>query len=79
MKSDVSGTRSAGRTCPQVQCLLRTYTTLMKGALRSYETPVNLHWVVRQHIPEQWYTTFCVRVPPSIISLQLRAPKVAGV
>jgi hypothetical protein len=28
---------------------------------------------------KQWYSTFFVRVPPDIISLQLRTPKVVGV
>jgi hypothetical protein len=28
---------------------------------------------------EQWYSTFFVRVPPDIISLQLCTPKVVGV
>jgi hypothetical protein len=27
---------------------------------------------------EQWYSTFFVRVPPDIISLQLYTPKVVG-
>jgi hypothetical protein len=28
---------------------------------------------------DQWYSTFFVRVPPDIISLQLSTPKVVGV
>jgi hypothetical protein len=28
---------------------------------------------------DQWYSTFFVRVPPDIISLQLCTPKVVGV
>jgi hypothetical protein len=28
---------------------------------------------------DQWYSTFFVRVPPDIISLQLYTPKVVGV
>jgi hypothetical protein len=27
----------------------------------------------------QWYSTFFVRVPPNVISLQLRTPKVVGI
>jgi hypothetical protein len=34
--------------------------------------------VEKTRILDQWYSTFFVRVPPDIISLQLCTPKVVG-
>jgi hypothetical protein len=33
---------------------------------------------IRRHVLSQWHSTFFVRVPPHIISLQLCTPKVVG-
>jgi hypothetical protein len=34
---------------------------------------------MEEHVLDQWYSTFFVRAPPDIISLQLCTPKVVGV
>jgi hypothetical protein len=44
-------------------------------ATESYLTAYN---ITVRHALEQWYSTFFVRVPPDIISLQLCTPKVVG-
>jgi hypothetical protein len=33
---------------------------------------------IKMDLLEQWYSTFFVRIPPHIISLQLCTPKVVG-
>jgi hypothetical protein len=46
------------------------------GSIKSWE---GHYWLRGWTVLEQWYSTFFVRVPPDIISLQLDTPKVVGV
>jgi hypothetical protein len=43
-----------------------------------FQTCKLLNFVVHDSGLEQWYSTFFVRVPPHIISLQPCTPKVVG-
>jgi hypothetical protein len=51
------------------------YSLLLYLSIRTKYSP---HHLVSRHPLPQWYSTFFVHVPPDIISLQLRTPKVVG-
>jgi hypothetical protein len=42
-------------------------------------TPVTVFWYVTPRGLVKWYSTFFVRLPPGVISLQFCIPKVVGV
>jgi hypothetical protein len=56
----------------------------VRTLLQTLSQPIIKSWGVQFQTTEQvgleqWYSTFFVRVPPDIISLQLCTPKVVGV
>jgi hypothetical protein len=54
----------------------------LKEEIKEFDKDENAETVDDRTVPantlDQWYSTFFVRVPPDIISLQLCTPKVVG-
>jgi hypothetical protein len=68
-------TRNGGNTHRKFK-LLGTYHN---SYARLVTLNVGFYWLLPLPLTlEQWYSTFFVRVPPDIISLQLCTPRVVG-
>jgi hypothetical protein len=65
-----------------VRCLINIYGTVFQAAtvyiFLSFSSG-EIFSVVSRYSIDPWFSTFIVRVPPDVISLQLCTPKLIGI